>query len=72
MDSGRGGVGKDSVFFKGLSTRNLTMLQSVYGEYKLYLIFFSSFVLGEVTRVGLDPGRLGNECDHGALSKISK
>lgn len=36
------GVGKDSVFLKGVTTKDLTMLQWIYWQHKLDLVFFSS------------------------------
>jgi hypothetical protein len=35
MASGRDAGRKDLVFFKGMATGNLTMLQQVYGQHKL-------------------------------------
>jgi hypothetical protein len=37
---GGGGVGKDSVFFKELYTGGLIMLQWIYGQPKLDLVYF--------------------------------
>jgi hypothetical protein len=34
------GVGKDSVIFKWLANGSLAMFQLVYGQHKLYLIYF--------------------------------
>lgn len=52
--SDRVGVGKDSVFFKGLA-----MLQLVYGQHKLNLVFlFFSFFLWGSHKSGVDLGRL--------------
>lgn len=50
-------MGKDSVIFKGLSKGSLTMLQWIYGQHKLDLIFFSfssSFLRGRRSRVWED------------------
>lgn len=54
-------MGKDIVFLKGLATESLTMLQRVYEQHKIEL-FFSSSVLGTVTRFRDKPGRIGCEC----------
>lgn len=39
------------------------------GQVFIFLFFFS---LGEVTRVGVNLGRLGNECNQGALCETLK
>lgn len=57
------GVGKDSVFFKGLPTGSLRT------QNRLLFVLSSSFYLEVVTRVG---GELGNECDWGTLCDIPK
>lgn len=58
MASVGGGVRKDSVFFKGLATGLLTMLQWVHGQHRLDLVYFFLCCLffllscGGVPRVG--------------------
>lgn len=54
------GLGKDSVFFKGPDSASLTMLQWVYRQHELDLIFlflFSSFLVGK-SQSGVGTGRM--------------
>lgn len=66
-------VRKDSVFFKGLGPRSLTMLQWVF-EHTIFFLFFPLlfFWQGKVTGVGVNLGGLGNEYDQSAQCNIPK
>ena len=71
MASGRDAGRKDSVFFKGMATGKLTMLQQVYGQHKLDKMFLFVEFLGEVCKGGrVDLGRMGSECVLGSLYEI--
>lgn len=60
MASVGGGVRKDSVFFKGLATGLLTMLQRVHGLHSLDLVYFFFFCLFFLPSCGGGP-RVGWE-----------
>lgn len=69
------GVRKDSVFFKGLPTESLSMLQEYMDNtnltWQVFLFFFC--FLGKVAPPkGMDLGRLGSEYDWGTLCETPK
>lgn len=64
MASVGGGVWKDSVFFKGLATGLLTMLQRVHGLHRLDLVYFFFVVCFFSRLVGVAQGwdgRIGKQ-----------
>lgn len=54
-------VGRNSVFYKRLATRSLTMVEWVYGQHKLDLVWLLFFWNREDTRMGgrVDLGGMG-------------
>jgi hypothetical protein len=73
---GDGGVmEKDSVFFKGLATGSLIILQWVCGQHKLDLVLFGLVFLLLVCEEGctnVDQEWMGSECDQSALYEAPK
>ena len=68
---------KDSGFFNGEATKRLTMLQRVYGQHKLYLIFFLMIIFsckgwGCPKGTGADLGRLESGVAQGSRHEIPR